>query len=318
MGWFDFWSSSQSSGGDPLAKLDPKLREFLQREAPIKYDHAQSPHHHTPTPTQDATTAPPPAVAATPTTEPNQKEPAVPPQSLYQDGRYAHLWKNYKPQSMVDAETKSDHEKLMDVLEAYKERKAEIGKAALENCALEQVDWSECMKSGSVTARMTMCRDAVRKFERCYTIQNRFLKALGYLSVQDRSPEVEEDIQMHADRLYHRLMEQEAAVDEAKKEGKPVPKFEPLIPKPIIRITDEREDISLSPHLQRTLKEQLEKVPEEERHAEEEAIKAELRAKAEVAARVQDIWAEQAREKEQRRKEGKLTIGDRVSGLFGW
>lgn len=146
----------------------------------------------------------------------------------------------------------------------------------------------------------------------------RFLKALGYLSVQDRSPEVEEDIQMHADRLYHRLMEQESAIEEAKKEGKPVPKFEPLIPKPIIRIADEKEDITISPHLQQKLKEQLEKVPEEERHAEEEAIKAELRAKAEVAARVQDIWAEQAKEKEQRRKEGKLTIGDRVSGLFGW
>lgn len=147
----------------------------------------------------------------------------------------------------------------------------------------------------------------------------RFLKALGYLSVMDRSPEVEEDIQMHADRLYHRLMEQEAAVEEAKKEGKPVPKFEPLVPKPIVRITDEKaQEITLSPQLQKTLKEQLEKVPEEERHAEEEAIKAELRAKAEVAARVQVIWAEQAREKEQRRKEGRLTIGDRVSGLFGW
>lgn len=313
MGWFDGWSGSQSGGGDPLEKLDPKLRDFLRREAPIKYDHAQSPHQATPTP-QDATVPP----AAPTSTEAGQQQPPVPPQSLYQDGRYAHLWKNYKPQSVVDAETKSDHEKLMDVLEAYKERKAEIGKAALENCALEQVDWSECMKSGSVTARMTMCRDAVRKFERCYTIQNRFLKALGYLSVQDRSPEVEEDIQMHADRLYHRLMEQESAIEEAKKEGKPVPKFEPLIPKPIIRIADEKEDITISPHLQQKLKEQLEKVPEEERHAEEEAIKAELRAKAEVAARVQDIWAEQAKEKEQRRKEGKLTIGDRVSGLFGW
>ena len=113
-------------------------------------------------------------------------------------------------------------------------------------------------------------------------------------------------------------MEQEAAIEEAKKEGKPVPKFEPLIPKPIIKITDGEKEISMAPHLQKQLKEQLEKVPEEERHAEEEAIKAELRAKAEVAARVQDIWAEQAREKEQRRKEGRLTIGDRVSGLFGW
>ena len=170
MGWFDGSSSSPSSGGDPLQKLDPKLREFLQREAPVKYDHAQSPHQPSP-PAQDAPVAPPQPVAATPASESDQ-QPHVPPQSLYQDGRYAHLWKNYKPQSLVEAETKSDHEKLMDVLEAYKERKAEIGKAALENCALEQAEWSECMKSGTVTARMTMCRDAVRKFERCYTIQN--------------------------------------------------------------------------------------------------------------------------------------------------
>lgn len=176
MGWFDGWSSSQSSGSDPLQKLDPKLREFLEREAPIKYDHAPSPHHQPTPPTQDATTPSQqpvaPTAAADQTEQQQQQQPAVPPQSLYQDGRYAHLWKNYKPQSVVEAETKSDHEKLMDVLEAYKDRKAEIGRAALENCALEQVDWSDCMKSGSVTARMTMCRDAVRKFERCYTMQN--------------------------------------------------------------------------------------------------------------------------------------------------
>lgn len=168
MGLFDGWSGSQSSGGNPLDKLDPKLRDFLQKEAPIKYDHAQSPH---PPATHNAPAAATPA-AQQAVGETDQLKPVVPPQSLYQDGRYADLWKNYKPQSQVDAETKSDHEKLMDVLEAYKERKAEIGKAALENCALEQVDWSECMKSGTVTARMTMCRDAVRKFERCYTIQN--------------------------------------------------------------------------------------------------------------------------------------------------
>jgi hypothetical protein len=72
----------------------------------------------------------------------------------------------------VEAETKSDHEKLMDVLDSYKARKSQIGKAALENCALEQLDWNKCMKSGDWTARMTMCRAEVRKFERCYATQS--------------------------------------------------------------------------------------------------------------------------------------------------
>lgn len=169
MGWFDGWTGSQSSGGDPLQKLDPKLRDFLEREAPVKYEQSQTQSRPSPTPEAPA---PPQAVDATVSPEADQQRPTVPPQSLYQDGRYAHLWKTYRPQAAVEAETKSDHEKLMDVLEAYKDRKAEIGKAALENCALEQEAWSECMKSGDITARMTMCRDAVRKFERCYTLQN--------------------------------------------------------------------------------------------------------------------------------------------------
>jgi len=59
----------------------------------------------------------------------------------------------------------------MDVLEGYKERKAQIGKAALENCAEEQMDWNLCMKSGEWTSRMTMCRKEVQRFERCYMTQ---------------------------------------------------------------------------------------------------------------------------------------------------
>lgn len=81
------------------------------------------------------------------------------------------MWKGYKPLAAVEAETKTDHEKLMDVLEGYKERKAQIGKAALENCADEQMDWNLCMKSGEWTSRMTMCRKEVQRFERCYMTQ---------------------------------------------------------------------------------------------------------------------------------------------------
>lgn len=169
MGWFgSVFGSETSTGGDPLRKLDPKLREFLERESPVKYtspDPAAAQQ-------QAAPSQPPPAHDTThPAATAPSTEGAVPRESLYQDGRYAHLWKNYRPQAAIDAETKSDHEKLMDVLDAFKERKAEIGKAALENCALEQVDWTNCMRSGTITARMTLCRDEVRKFERCYKMQ---------------------------------------------------------------------------------------------------------------------------------------------------
>lgn len=178
MGWWDSLWSSSSSAEDPLRKLDPKLREFLEKESPVKYNTTTTDSSTTTQQPQSQPQSQPPArSAATATTTPreNGSNPAVaaavPRESQFQDGRYAHLWKTYRPLAEVEAETKSDHEKLMDVLEGYKERKGQIGRAALENCALEQVDWRTCMSNPSMTDRMTLCRAQVKKFERCYMMQ---------------------------------------------------------------------------------------------------------------------------------------------------
>ena len=96
----------------------------------------------------------------------------MPPESLYPDGRYAHLWTSYKPLSVIEAESKSDQEKLLDVLEGYKDRKAQIGRAAVENCVEEQMTLNDCWDKGRWTDRMTMCRKENRAFERCYIMQS--------------------------------------------------------------------------------------------------------------------------------------------------
>ena len=184
MGWLDGWfgSSSSSNESDPLGKLDPKLREFLVRESPVKYTTQQEQEQQQQQQSQGTVPAKTPVSTAKvlaidqpqkgTTDEQQQAQPVVPSASLYKDGRYAHLWKTYRPQHEIENETKTDHEKLMDVLEGFKERKAMIGKAALENCAEEQLDWSNCMKYGSWMDRAGMCRDTVRKFERCYNMQS--------------------------------------------------------------------------------------------------------------------------------------------------
>lgn len=167
MGWLDSIWGRRSD--DPLQDFDPKVREFLKKESPVKYDKKSSQDDQPPIAQQA------PAAATTPaerTARNGAAANAVPRESLYQDGRYAHLWKTYRPLAEVEGETKSDHEKLQDVLDAFKSRKAAIGAAALENCADEQLDWNNCMKGGSLRARMTMCRDEVRKFERCYNMQS--------------------------------------------------------------------------------------------------------------------------------------------------
>ncbi|KAI0443208.1 hypothetical protein F4803DRAFT_550309 [Xylaria telfairii] len=309
MGWWDSLWASSTSADDPLRKLDPKLREFLEKESPVKYNNSGAAQSPTPENKPSEPTIQTPGAAE------SSGKPAVPRESQFQDGRYAHLWKSYRPLAEIEAETKSDHEKLMDVLEGYKDRKAQIGRAALENCALEQVDWRACMSNPSWSDRMTLCRTQIKKFERCYMTQTRLLKALGYLSTLDRNPQVEEDIQMHADALFHRMLKQEAEIDAAKKEGRPPPIFAPLVPRPMINAAAPDQELTLEQ--QETLRARLEKVAEEDRAAEEEAIKAEMRAKAEIASRVQGLWQQQELERQIRKQKGEETMWDRVAGAFG-
>ena len=224
MGWF--WDRnppppSSVQENDPLRNLDPSLREFLEKESPVKYKPAPAPPSSSPSTTRPS--------LASPTSQTNPSPPVVPKESLYQDGRYAYLWKNYRPQSEIEAEGKSEQEKLSDVLEGYKERKAQIGRAAAENCAFEQAAVDECYERGSYTDKLFMCRTESRAFDRCYNMQSRFLKALGFLSTYDRPASVDEEIQMHADTLFHRLLDQERAIEAAKTAGEPAPTFPPIL-----------------------------------------------------------------------------------------
>ncbi|KAL8827768.1 MAG: hypothetical protein Q9170_006880 [Blastenia crenularia] len=342
MGWFSGWfGGNDSTNNDPLRNLDPSLREFLEKESPVKYQTSPPP----PSPPQSAHSAitKPSLNASTSDTPP------VPPESLFQDGRYAHLWKNYKSPGIVQNTYLSDQEKLMDVLEGYQSRKARIGKAALENCAVEQEAMSECYRSGNWKSKMTMCRTENKAFERCYTMQARFLKALGYLAAYDRPAEADEKIQMHADTLYHRMLDQEAAVAKAKASDAPVPSFEPLISDPTpshtkIHTTSTGQPVSasaaatlesarplsyeeskemylkrLKPLVRQGLEQRWEKrkLSAEEKMLEARAYAMEAEAGVEVANQVGKMMQEAQRAREQRRKEGSGTVGDTISGWLG-
>lgn len=161
MGW---WPFGGGQAADPIDKLDPKLREFLEKESPVKYQQKSDKlgERRSPAATTTTTTA----------QAPEENKPLVPEASLYQDGRYAHLWKNYKPQSEIEAESATDHERLIGVLEGYQDRKAAITRVAMENCAEFQEAWINCFKQGEWKDRVQMCRHQVRKFEQCYTMQS--------------------------------------------------------------------------------------------------------------------------------------------------
>ncbi|KJZ77329.1 hypothetical protein HIM_03053 [Hirsutella minnesotensis 3608] len=302
MGWLpSIFGSGKST--DPVDKLDPKLREFLDRESPVKYTPAQP--------------SPPPAATPTPhalddvkVAAPEAEKPLVPAASLYQDGRYAHLWKNYQPLAQIEAENTSDHDKLMNVLESYKGRKAAIGQAALENCAEQQEEWVNCMKRGSWEDQLQMCRHQVRRFEKCYSMQSKFLRALGYGSVIGRSPTVEEDIQMHADSLFQRMIRHEEAVEQAKKDGTPIPVFEVSIPRP--KTTAAAAAAEPTEDVKKEWQKRLEELPEEERVVEAAALRGDLEAKAEVTRKARQLWDAQQEDKARRKAAGQTTVSENV------
>ncbi|PWY91202.1 hypothetical protein BO70DRAFT_358644 [Aspergillus heteromorphus CBS 117.55] len=210
-----FWGSSNKD--DPVKKLDPDLREYLEHEAPKKYVPAPQDAPQT-VDTQAQASQPGPSDSAEPS------KPVVPAASLFPDGRYAHLWKTYKPPQDQDESLAQSAER---VIEKYKERGNSVHRASMENCALEHEALSYCFKTGNwqkrLEARVTLCSEENTKFSRCFTTQAKFLQALGYASSFNYDEEKEERIQMHADKLYHQMLDYEEKVKEAKKAGQEPP-----------------------------------------------------------------------------------------------
>ncbi|KAF2440671.1 hypothetical protein P171DRAFT_368346 [Karstenula rhodostoma CBS 690.94] len=326
MGWL--WGSSDSS--DAKSNLDPSLQDFLKKEAPTG-----------PTPSLPSKPAERPKEAA----QPAQQQPAapegplVPPQSQFQDGRYAHLWKGYVPQNDLENRAKTEQDKLKDIVDSFNDRKAEIGRIALENCALEYMEQFDCFRAPKTYWQTaTLCSAESKKFNRCYDMQSKFLKALGYLTLDVRSPEDSERIQMHADKLYQQMMEQEAAIDKAKEEGREPPKYESVLSKQNIARAMSGAPVSAAPvagkpqpddgtqDLWKLIKPDsraryealLAKMTPAEQDIEKAALVGEIQADIGQAKQVQDTYIEERINRMKRREAGQSTIGDTIKRLWGW
>lgn len=128
---------------------------------------------------------------------------------------------------------------------------------------------------------------------------------------------------MHADTLYHRMLDQEAAIEAAKAEGKPIPSFPPLVSAPVVGAAPtssgrKLEPSDLAPSTQTKLKKRLEGLDEKEREVEEQAIKAEIQAGEEVVGSLGRIYQKQLDERKLRKDEGRETMGDRLTSIFKW
>lgn len=328
MGWL--WSSNNNDAD----KLDPSLRDFLKKEAPtgpkptLPAAPKQKPVETTPTPA-------PPVQAPV-----DAEKPIVPPQSQFQDGRYAHLWKNYTPQDVLMDRGKNEQDKLRDLVDAYNDRNASVGHVAMENCAIEYMEQFECFRNPKTWWSLgTLCNAEQRKFNRCYDLQSKFLKALGYLTLDARSPDEDERIQMHADKLYQQMLQQEAAMEKAEKEGREIPKFESVLSKANIAramagkqttITplstkgsaqaEPEDDIwgQIKPEARKQYEDTIAKLPPKDQEIERMAILGELKAQQGMSKQVEQTFVEERINRMKRKEAGQATIGDTIKSWWGW
>jgi hypothetical protein len=344
MGWF--WETkSESASQDAYNKLDPSLQEFLKNETQSTSQKSQiERQRQIPSPAQIDRPAqsytnqlgiPAPDDSPSTATRPTHNDNGVPAEAVYQDGRYAHLWKNYRPQHLVEDSGKNDADRLADIVGAYKERTAAVGAVALENCIDLQIALQRCFREGTWAQNMTMCRTENREFIRCFEMQSRFLRALGYIAM-NRSAEEEERIQMHADKLYHQMLDRERTVKEAKEKGTEAPVLPPLIqPESVTQAlgpdsswTKLREkaaqsgqtlSLSMFPlSKQEEIKERIKGKTKDEQDLELQLAAAEARAVGEYADRINENMDEERIHRADRRARGKETMGDTIKRWWGW
>lgn len=113
---------------------------------------------------------------------------------------------------------------------------------------------------------------------------------------------------MHADKLYHRMLEQEEAIEKAKKEGREPPKFGPLF--------DKKEEVKVDAETEKRWKDMLDKVPETARDAELEALKADRKSALEEGDKIESVLQQQSKEREARRAAGRETFGDKIIRMW--
>lgn len=162
------------------------------------------------------------------------------------------------------------------------------------------------------------------------------MKALGYLSNYDRPPEVDEQIQMHADKLYHRMLERERITEQAKAAGLPAPTFPDILSSSAIKASlqapstpvgsssaEEPQPLppdleGLKPKVKAQLRDRMKDLSPEERALEEKALAMEIAAGETVGKQIDKMFEDQARAKKVRKEQGRETFGDKIGSIFGW
>lgn len=170
MGWFSNSPSDppgedgnrSGKSTDTFGHLRPEVREFLEREAPIKPSTRQIPAPGS-TSTRELETE-----GELAGQEKREFDPTV--YSKY-GKKYADIWAQYRPPAVIEAEYRTPSTAINDVYQSYRDRKSAIGAAAMENCVFQQLALQDCYSSGGKLAKFTACTAENNALQDCFKSQ---------------------------------------------------------------------------------------------------------------------------------------------------
>lgn len=259
--------------------------------------------------------------------------------SLYPDGRYAHLWRTYQsPSSLFTSDpTTQARDDVSAAIATFRARKSDVGAAALGNCIMERLAEDECFSSGTLMRKLGGCRPESRAFSRCFELQARLLRGLGYMSHQPglQGDEVRERMRMRADEIWTEVRRREGEVERAKQEGMVEPVFPPLrhLGREWIKKTEEQKEVEarrwdreteeavlgrFNEAMQAALRERIKGLPAHERELEVKLELAEAESHLEYGKLVADYYRVEAEERRARKAQGQSTLGDWLKGFGNW
>jgi hypothetical protein len=233
---------------------------------------------------------------------------------------------------MVESRGETEIDKLKRLNEDNENRKAKLGQAALENCVFEQLAELDCVKNGGAYRKLTMCRPEKKTFNRCYEMQCKFLKALGYweaIGDDDRA----DAIQMHSDQLWQRLQEQEGAIQKAKNEGLPLPQFESILSPANVQALGgklsrppERQPAidpsypfpSVPQELRKAFDKRIKDMSRDEAKIEEAVFLAEMEQKRSVIVEAAGALRAEGDARRKRYESGEASLGDKIKKWTNW
>jgi uncharacterized coiled-coil protein SlyX len=143
----------------------------------------------------------------------------------------------------------------------------------------------------------------------------KFLKALGYASMSNQDTQTAERIQMHADKLYHRMLDYETSVKEAEEKGLKPPPYKPLFTPEVeeassFPIDEKNRHQHIPPSMLHKIKKPLQKMTPLEQEVEVRALKGEMRVLGSHFDDLEDTLLEEKFKKLKRKEKMAGWVGD--------